>query len=321
MKQQLFQQQFEPQWLVFEQQLSQLEGRPGLEPVDTQNFANDYRRLCHQLALARSRNYSPHLIARLNLLVLRGHQQLYRRRENVLRHFLRFVVQDFPRLIRREWRLCLVATLLFYLPIGMMGLLVWLSPELAYVAVGADMIDDVETMYNPQMDRGREAESDWMMFGFYIQNNIGIGFRTFAGGILLGIGSIFFLLFNGIVFGSLAGHIINIGYQSTFFSFVITHGAFELTAIAFAGAAGLKLGFALLSPGQYTRLQALRYAARPAMQIMYGVILMLLIAAFIEAFWSSSTLVEPWGKYLVGGCAWLFVTLYFLRMGRSANGS
>ncbi len=125
------------------------------------------------------------------------------------------------------------------------------------------------------------------MFGFYIMNNIGIAFQTFASGVLLGLGSLFFLLFNGLMIGSVAGHLTQIGYVQTFWPFVIGHGAFELTAITFAGAAGLKLGWALLAPGRLTRGEALRLAARRSVQLIAGVIVLLLLAAFTEACWSS----------------------------------
>ncbi|MGC3468390.1 stage II sporulation protein M, partial [Pseudomonas aeruginosa] len=78
-----------------------------------------------------------------------------------------------------------------------------------------------------------------------------------------------------------------IGYVQTFWPFVIGHGAFQLTAITFAGAAGLKLGWALLAPRRLTRGEALRLAARRSVQLIAGVNVLLLLAAFTEAYWSS----------------------------------
>ncbi len=326
MKQALFEKKFTAQWQLFETQLRALEHEslPSDKAVNHRLFAENYRQLCHQLSLARVRNYSPRLVEHLNELALRGHQQLYQRKVSLLTQFQRFVVLDFPRVIRQEWKLCLVASGLLYLPAFILTFLVWRYPELVYTVVNSGMLENFESMYDPMAEhvgRARDAGTDFQMFGHYIQNNIGIGFRTFAGGILLGIGSIFFLVFNGSFFGALAGHIINIEYQSTFFTFVIGHGSFELTAIALAGAAGLKLGFAILSPGQLSRVDALKAAAKVAMKIMYGVILMLVIAAFIEAFWSSSGLVNGGGKYFVGAVLWALVLVYFVKMGRRADGT
>ena len=179
-------------------------------------------------------------------------------------------------------------------------------------------------MYDPQGQRigqamERAADDDWMMFGYYIMHNIGIAFQTYATGLLFGLGSLFFLFFNGLMIGAVAGHLTSIGYGQTFWSFVIGHGAFELTAIALAGAAGLKLGWALLAPGQLSRAQALRLAAKTSVQLIYGVILFLLIAAFIEAYWSSMRWPQPVLKYTVGAALWALVIAYLVFAGRNQH--
>jgi len=155
------------------------------------------------------------------------------------------------------------------------------------------------------------------MFGFYIYNNIGIAFKCFATGLFAGIGSLFMLAYNGLVLGGVSGHLTSLGYTETFYPFVVGHGSFELTAIVFSGAAGLKLGFALLSPGAYSRVKALQFAAADAINIMYGVFIMLLIAAFIEAFWSSSSIMPNPVKYAVGAALWGLVYYYCFFYARS----
>jgi len=116
-----------------------------------------------------------------------------------------------------------------------------------------------------------------------------------------------------------SGHLTEIGYGQTFWSFVIGHGAFELTAIALAGAAGLQLGWALISPGRLTRGESLRLAARKSVQLLCGVMVFLLIAAFIEAYWSSTTVIAAWVKYLVGAVLWLLVAAYLIFAGRTQH--
>ena len=317
MKQQLFEQQYQEDWQRFEQMLSALEAnkRKSLSDEDRVDFAPLYRRMCHLLSLARQRQYSSHLVDRLNGLVLRGHQQLYQRRGGLLNRMLGFIAAGFPAVVRAEWRFVLVAGVLFYAPGALLCALSVVYPELTYSAVGASMLAEIEQMYDPTAEhvgRPRAAETDFAMFGFYIRNNIGIAFQTFAGGILFGIGSIFFLVYNSIVFGAVSAHIINVGYQQTFFSFVIGHGALELTAIVLAGAAGLKLGYALWAPGRLSRVEALRGAAAVAVKIVYGVIVLLLAAAFIEAFWSSSGVMPAGVKFAVGALLWIGVLIYLL---------
>lgn len=123
------------------------------------------------------------------------------------------------------------------------------------------------------------------------------------------------MLFNGSFFGAVAAHLTNNGMSEPFFTFVIAHGAPELTAIVLAGGAGLRLGWALLAPGPWTRLDALRQSASEAMPVMYGAFALLLMAAFIEAFWSPR-LFEPWIKYSVGSTLWILLFGYLFAGGR-----
>ncbi len=157
-----------------------------------------------------------------------------------------------------------------------------------------------------------------MMFGFYIRNNVGIAFQCFASGLAAGLGSIFFLVYNGAMFGAVAGYLTERGLGDTFYSFVVTHGAFELTAIVLSGAAGLKLGHSLLAPGRRTRRQSLVHAARECVVIVYGVTAMLVVAAAVEAFWSSAAWVPNAVKYGVAAVCWLGVFAYLALQGRHA---
>ena len=127
----------------------------------------------------------------------------------------------------------------------------------------------------------------------------------------------FFLVFNGLQMGAVAAHVTNIGHGGPFWSFVATHGAFELTAIVLAGTAGLKLGLALLAPGRRTRRRALVEEARDSVPLLYGFTALLLIAAFVEAFWSSSMMIPPGVKYTVAAICWVMVYAYLLLGGKS----
>jgi uncharacterized membrane protein SpoIIM required for sporulation len=167
--------------------------------------------------------------------------------------------------------------------------------------------------------RMRMASTDWVMFGYYIRNNISVSFQCFAGGLFVGVGSIFFLAVIGAFGGAIAGYLAERGLSTTFFSFVATHSAFELTAIVLSGAAGLRIGHALLAPGRLTRLQALILASREVVVILYGVTAMLVVAAAVEAFWSSASWLAPTLKYGVASLCWAAVLGYLLFQGRRAD--
>lgn len=279
-----------------------------------------YRKVCQHLALTRARRYGADLEARLNHLALRGHDALYQGRRISWQGMASFVRREFPRRVRAEGWLVVLAAVLFFGPLYGMSWAVQQDAELVYTALGSETVAEFEEMYDPAERRERGLGEDFLMFGFYIYNNISIAFRTFASGLFAGVGAVFILLYNGVMIGAVHGHLISGPQGEVFRTFIITHGAFELPAIVLAGVAGLKLGLAVLAPGRRSRLRALRAAARDSLPLIYGVIGMLVIAAFLEAFWSSSPLPAEIRR-TVGQLAWVAVGAYFLLVARQPRES
>lgn len=307
-----FSRRHEPAWQAFEAMLS--DGRA----LRSEDFPREYRRICTHLALARDRHYPLALVERLNRMALEGQQRLYRHQGGVRDAVFRFLSGGFPALVRKHQGLFWISALVFYLPLFLTAYLTWRFPELVYSVLPVESVKSFESMYAPDnpVVGARGDDSRFLMFGYYVQHNTGIGFQTFAGGIFAGIGSLFFLLYNAIQIGAVAGHLIQVGFHDNFLSFVVTHGAFELTAIVLSGMAGLLLGLAFLSPGRLTRRDALILQGREAIRLVYGAAALFLLAALIESFWSSQTAMPSLVKYIAGGCAWLLVTGYFTLAGR-----
>lgn len=319
MNQQRFIELCSDHWKAFAEQLEALEGTQKKGQPNAAAFPGMYRRICHDLALAKQRRFDAHLVDQLNNLALRGHQILYRPKSNALKRLLDFCREGFPRAVRREWRLVVFANVLFYGAALAIALGIQWRGELVYAVMGPEQVSSVESMYDPTSEhhlKPRGLSSDSFMFGFYIRNNMTAGFRTFAGGIFFGVGSLFFLLFNALFLGAVAGHLSAVGFGHTLFPFVIGHGSFELTALVLAGTAGMRMGWALLAPGSLRLGDALLRATKLALPLVYGSTGMLFIAAIIEAYWSSSQLLPASVKYSVGAVLWLFVALYFVFAGR-----
>jgi len=291
-------------------------------PLSGERIAELYRRACEHLALARARAYPAHIIERLDQLTADAHQVIYQRREFGIGRLRRLFAVEFPRAVRAHSLYVWIATAVFALPTLIVGVLVYYQPELILSVVDPDTASQFEEMYSSSADsigRARTADSDWAMFGFYIRNNIGVAFQCFASGLLAGVGSLFYLALNGTFSGAIAGYITERGLSATFYSFVATHSSFELTAIVLSGAAGLRIGHSMLAPGPRTRTQALVLSARESIVIIYGVTAMLLIAAGIEAFWSSSSWVPNAVKYSVATFCWFAVIAYLTLQGRRAS--
>jgi len=322
-----FEQLYQDEWAELEALLERASGRKAWqadrrEPVPGARVAALYRRACEHLALARSRSYPAYMVDRLERLTASAHQLIYHRREFGFERLRQLASAEFPRAVRAHKRYVAAAAATFLLPTVIIGILVYRRPELILSVVSSQTAAQFQEMYSPtaaSIGRTRSASTDWMMFGFYIRNNISVAFQCFAGGLFAGLGSLFFLAYNGAFSGALAGYLTERGLSPTFYSFVATHSAFELTAIVLAGAAGLRIGHAVLAPGRLTRRHSLVVATREASVLIYGFAAMLVIAAAIEAFWSSASWLPHSVKYSVAAACWACVLGYLTLQGRNAG--
>ncbi len=294
-------------------------GKPG---AGVEKLPRRFREACADLALARHRMYGGNLIERLNSLVIRGYKLLYRSRRRGWEAVLRFAAVDFPRQVRAEWRLFWLCSALFWLPFFGMMLSVGRDMEWAQAVLGPQGMASMEAMYGgkeQQISHLREEfGSNFMMFAHYIANNIGIDFQIFAGGVLATLGTMFFLIFNGVYIGAAAGYCTHACDAESFWSFVAGHSSYELLGMVVAGMAGMRLGLGVLKPGRLSRGGAIAESAKRALPLLYGAAGMTFLAAVVEGFWSARD-VEANVKYAVGIAGWVLHVAYFMGMGRRGN--
>lgn len=327
MKQERFVERHQDEWRAFEAWLDHRgdsaaqarKNRRGWQGLSDHEVPERYRRLCQQLALARRRGYSAAVTDRLQQLMHRGHGVLYRTPPPPWRRAAEFLLAEFPRLVREERGCMLAAALLFWLPLVAIYVAIQLRPELSSGLFSPEMLANFESMYDPKdaaKALGRNSETDLAMFGHYILNNVSIGFRTFASGLLACLGSVVVLIVNGVMIGGVAGHLQAVGHGVPFWRFVAGHSGPELMAIVIAGGAGLQLGLHLVAPGQRRRIDALIEGGIRGARLCLGVLAMLVFAAFVEAFWSSIGWMPPAVKYSVGAALWLLIGVWLWRGGR-----
>jgi uncharacterized membrane protein SpoIIM required for sporulation len=310
----------EEKWAEYSALLDAVEGR---KVAAVERLPGMFRGVCQDLSLAQYRMEGMSAVESLNALVIRGYKHLYRQRSAGFAAIMRFFAVTFPGCVRREWRLFWLCSLLFWGPF--VGMFLAARSDLAWVQaiLGDSGMLGLEQMYGG--DSGNQVEhlrseygSNFMMFGHYISNNVAIDFRIFGGGILAGLGTMFFLIFNGLAIGASAGYVQLAGNPESFWTFVAGHSSFELLGMIVAGMAGMRLGLGVLRPGRLTRGQALAGAAKRALPLLYGATAMTVLAAFVEGFWSAQPLPANL-KYIVGAVFWLAWSVYFLRTGKGYN--
>lgn len=286
-----------------------------LDPDQIARVAALYREVCTDRMRADYLGCPPEVTSFLDQLVARAHNALYSSRRFSLRRAFEFAVFDFPRALRRNRGPFLWANLLFWGPfvLGLVGSIG--SQQFAMNILPAQLLESMAEAYSKGFAEGRDGATNSAMAGFYVYNNVGIAFRCFATGILFGVGSVFFLLYNGLVTGAVMGHVIRTGGGPNILTFVAGHAPLELTAIVISGAAGLQMGRALVATGGLTRLGSLWVARHDLAAQVVGAAWMLLGAAAIEGFWSPSS-VSPPIKWAFGGVLTCLVVLYLALAGR-----
>ena len=146
-------------------------------------------------------------------------------------------------------------------------------------------------------------------------NNIQVTIYTFAFGAMLGVGTLFFLAYNGANIASVLALTYQAGFGNDLVTFMVAHGVIELSCIFIAGGAGLLIGSALIMPGDLSRSDALKTNGMEAVRLMLGVALLLVIAGTIEGF-ISPTAIDPRIKIAISGLTGLALYAYLIFAGR-----
>lgn len=312
-----FEHKNQERWAEYERLLGKLEGR-GTVP-EAGEMPRRFRELCVDLSLAQSRMYGTRITDRLNALVIRGYEVIYRHRRNTWRSVAEFLIAGFPRAVRKEWRLFWLCNLVFWLPFFVMMLSAQHDIRWIQAVLGPEGMVSMEEMYGGKEEQlshlREEYGSNFMMFCFYIYNNVAIDFRIFAGGMAAGVGTLFFLLYNGLHLGAAAGYVNHACNPESFWTFVSGHSSFELLGMVVAGMAGMRLGLAIVRPGRLPRVRALVEAGKQALPLIYGAAMMTAMAAVIEGFWSAQAIPSA-VKYAFGITGWVLHAAYFLSAGR-----
>ncbi len=293
-------------------------GLRSLSGAELTGLIDRYQGLTADLARARALGASPTTVDRLNRIAVAGHNLLYghvggaRTSGGPIDW-----AAAFARAVRKSaWAVALSALLLFGPAFGTYAAILG-HPDLGYDLVQPGFYD-----FNPTSEEhlheipgiARPVVSSGIM-----THNIQVTLAVFGLGLTAGLGTAWFLVFNGISLGAIAAWLTMHGRSRALWGWVMPHGGTEMLAICLAGAAGFLLAGAILAPGRVSRATALRRIAGQALTIEIGVMCMLVVAGLIEGFVSPSSIGYPARLAIlaVSVAAW---AAYFLLAGRGAVG-
>jgi uncharacterized membrane protein SpoIIM required for sporulation len=291
----------EPDWQTLEGLLQRVEakGLKALQPHEVQALASLYRSVSADLARASTYQVGESLIYRLQSLTSRSYSQIYqgsRRQEwGALVGFYRW---GFPAIVRQTLGYTLLATAIFGISALIAWWLAWQDPAFMQLVVPESLIEKVRDrgeLWMGSIVGNAPIESSGIM-----TNNISVCFKAIAGGMVAGLGTVAILVLNGFLIGGVGALVGQNHLAYPFWAFVFPHGALELPAIFLSGGAGLLLARALVMPGPYRRIDALKVYGPQAAQLVYGIVPLLVIAGVVEGFFSPHPWIPALLKYLVG---------------------
>jgi uncharacterized membrane protein SpoIIM required for sporulation len=285
-----------------------------LTHVQVQEFGKLYRATSADLSRARSWNLSGETISSLNALLVKAHNQIYQSPQNRWQDLARFLWFDFPMLVRKRWQYIAFATLLF-LAAALTGYR-YTQTDIQFAkleyAPGHPLVDDQiwHIVQKHKIWTDSTEHFSPIASSLIATNNIRVSALAFASGITFGVGTLFVLLSNGLSIGTTFSVCQHYQVATALSAFVAPHGLLELTSIFISGGAGLLIGFSLLFPGNYGRLDALRLVSKEALLLFVGCVPLLLMAGLIEGFVSPRTDLDASMKYLVSLTTFVFLIAY-----------
>ena len=302
-----------PHWDRLQALLGQADstGLGRLSRAELQELALLYRQVAADLSVLRqdatARTYASHV----NQLLARAHHIIYSGRKTSIAGLFLFLRDEYPRIFRRNLRY-IAASLLITGACALLGaILTSTRPDFMRHVLGPRMIATMERheMWTHSIVSVAPMETSHIM-----TNNLSVSFATFAGGITFGIYTLFLLFINGMELGVIGAACHHYGMSISLWSFVAAHGSLELPSIIIAGAAGLRLGHAMIFPAGYRWKDSIARGGIEATRLVSGIIPLLVIAGCLEGFFSPSQAPVAL-KFTVGAVLFTLLNLWLFRSG------
>jgi uncharacterized membrane protein SpoIIM required for sporulation len=290
-----------------------------LQREEVRELGRIYRRTASDLAIARAESRDPRLVNYLNSLVIRAHGRIYRADAQGGKQIRNFFARELPRTFRRTWRYTAVSFLVFFIFAVFSFSITRTDPEFSELvgvpAVFRELIIETKTHWWEEVNSQNQVAASMI-----VTNNIQVTIYTFALGATFGLGTLFYLAFNGANIASVLALTYRAGFGNDLVTFMMAHGVIELSCIFIAGGSGLLIGSAMLMPGDLSRADALKTRGMEAVRLMMGVAVLLVVAATIEGFISPAP-IDPRIKYSIAVLTGVALYSYLLFVGRGSEKS
>ncbi len=290
-----------------------------LSPDEKQRLDVLYRRATVHLSQVQTRTTDAQLSHYLNSLTAAAHSLIYLPpRERALRGLWRFLVEGFARSIARQWRFHAVSLALLIAGASLVYFAGSRDPLALYALMppGDPRVPGTSKEQLLEILRsGRETGdgSKFLFASFLFSHNFKIGLLSMALGVLAAVPTALLTVYNGMIMGAFVAVHQQAGIGVEMWAWILPHGVTELGAIVLCGGVGLQLGWAVISPGERMRGEALKLIAPEIACTVGGAGVMLIFAAIIESYLRQSHL--PTSSRLSFAAATAFFWIVYIASG------
>jgi uncharacterized membrane protein SpoIIM required for sporulation len=287
-------------WDDFERRLDLARTRPtalGYSGLET--LALQYRSILHDHALASARFAGTAATRRLQSLALQGTHWLLLDSQGSQLGLGRFFRSAFPGAIARQ-RLNLGIALSLFVTTALLGFfLALVQPGLGAAFLGPAALEGLKRgeLWTRSIFSVVPAS---VTASFIATNNMSVAITAWAGGVLLGLGALYIVLFNGFMLGALIGVTSHYDLAGQLLEFVAAHGPLELTLIIVSAGAGLGMGRSIVEATDRPRRDVMADAGRDGVLILLGCLPWFALLAVVESFISPQALIPASLKLVLG---------------------
>lgn len=305
-----------PEWERLEELTAKASNRGSrLDSDELDELLARYQRTSTHLSHVRSTFGDPQVTARLTRVVASARAVIYGAQPRAGGALRGFFARTFPAAVWESRTAIFLSALAFFIPAIATG--VWIANSPA--AIDAFITPALREAYIENDFEAYYSSAPAAEFSTQVLvNNIRVSFLAFVAGIAWSIPTVLLLAFNGAGVGQAAGLFHDAGEAGRFWGLILPHGLLEITAIIVAGGAGMKMGWALIAPGDQTRAEALAEEAQRAASIVIGLVIVFVFAGLIEGFVTPSPL-DTWARVSIGVAAFAAFWAYILALGPPAT--
>ncbi|BCW82033.1 stage II sporulation protein M [Arthrobacter sp. NicSoilC5] len=293
--------------------LQELAGKGRLTGAESDELLALYQSTSGHLSLVRSVAPESGLSASLSATLAQARTRFTGARSNAMADLARFFVVALPAALYRLTWLTLACGAAFVLIAAAYAAWIGTSPEalraVASETAAAHYVEQDFINYYSENPAASFAGAVWT-------NNAWISAQAVALGIT-GVWVPMILFGNAQGVGIAAGIFASAGKSDVFFSYILPHGLMELTAVFVASAAGLRIFWAMVSPGPRTRGRAVAEEGRSLVTVALGLVLVLFVSGLVEGFVTPSPL-PAWARIGIGAAVLAAYWIYVLVWGRRA---